>query len=55
MKKILILLSAALLMAAMAIPALAEFPLEDLTLPEEGLHFGFNGDARDDSGAVSLN
>ncbi|MBQ3956834.1 MAG: LamG domain-containing protein, partial [Clostridia bacterium] len=52
MKKALILLSAVLLIAALAIPALAEFPLEDLTLPEGGLHFGFNGDAKDDSGAV---
>ena len=52
MKKVWILLSAVLLIAVMAIPALAEFPLEDLTLPAEGLHFGFNGDAKDDSGAV---
>ncbi|MBE6723609.1 MAG: LamG domain-containing protein, partial [Ruminococcaceae bacterium] len=52
MKKTLIFLSAVLFAALMAIPALAEFPLEDLTLPEAGLHFGFNGDAKDDSGTV---
>ena len=52
MKKVLLLLSAVLVVILTAIPVLAEFPLEDLTLPEEGLHFGFNGDAKDDSGAV---
>ena len=53
MKKALILRSAGFFAAAMAIPALAEFPLEDFTLPEEGIHFGFNGDAKDDSGALN--
>ena len=48
MKKALILLSAILLIAVMAIPAFAEFDLEDFTLPESGVHFGFNGDAKAD-------
>ena len=53
MKKALILLSAVLLAAAMAIPSLAEFPLEDFTIPDAGVHFAFNGDAKDEGGALT--
>ncbi|MBQ3859803.1 MAG: LamG domain-containing protein, partial [Clostridia bacterium] len=48
MKKVLTLLSVLLLIAALSIPAFAEFDLEDFTLPESGVHFGFNGDAKAD-------
>ena len=53
MKKVLILLSAVLLIALMAIPAMAEFDLEDFTIPDTGVHFGFNGDAKDEFGNVT--
>ncbi len=53
MKKALFLLSAVLLIAVMAIPVLAEFDLEDFTIPDTGVHFGFNGDAKDEFGNVT--
>ena len=48
MKKVLTLLSVLLLIAALSIPAFADFELEDFTLPDSGVHFGFNGDAKAD-------
>ena len=53
MKKALFLLSAVLLIAVMAIPVLAEFDLEDFTIPDTGVHFAFNGDAKDEFGNVT--
>ena len=53
MKKVLYFLSAVLLVAVLAIPCLAEFPLEDFRIPDTGVHFAFNGDAKDEFGNVT--
>ncbi|MBR4896494.1 MAG: hypothetical protein IKZ41_08695, partial [Clostridia bacterium] len=53
MKKVFLLLSAVLLIALLAIPAFAEFDLEDFTIPDTGVHFAFNGDAKDEFGNVT--